>query len=380
MEQTTILREGLVGGVSPSWPKKRTGGEDKSLRVSVIVVTYNAWEALAACLRSLTEQERPPDEVVVVDNASRDGTPELLGRHFPWVTRIDLGRNVGFAAGNNRGLQAASGDAVVLLNNDTVAEPFAVARLVEPLEVDPTVGAVAATMVFASAPDIVASAGIDVYRNGLALDRLLGARRAELNGSQDVFGPSGGAAAYRRSALDACGFFPADYFMYLEDVDLAWRLRLHGWRAVHAPDAVVTHAYSASAGEGSPLKRWLLARNRVWLLARCFPTTLARRHFASIIRYDASAAAYAFARGDSAWLRGRMAGLRRLGTRLAERRAIQGAGSSSGSAPADLAAWLRPPPSYAQLLRWRQLTASLAGPDVCEGTYVRETEAAPGPL
>src|SRR5690606_30776902 len=130
------------------------------------------------------------------------------------------------------------GEVVVLLNNDTVAEPDVIARITAPLERDQRVGAVAATMVFAGAPDMVASAGIEVFRDGLALDRGLGLPRTEFAVPAPVFGASAGAAAYRRAALEDVGCFPEQFFMYLEDVDLAWRLRLRGWEAVHAPGAV----------------------------------------------------------------------------------------------------------------------------------------------
>lgn len=326
--------------------------------ISVVIVTYDGWLLLRDCLTSLRAQKRLPDEIIVVDNGSGDGTGDYLSTSFPEVTLVDTGRNLGFAAGNNAGIARAGGDVVVLLNNDTVAEPEFLARLVDPLDRDPRLGAVASTMVFSSAPDIVASAGIEVFDNGLALDRGLGLPRETVVAEMPVFGASAGAAAYRRAALDDTGFFPESFFMYLEDVDLAWRLRLRGWDTVHAPRAVVRHDYSASAVEGSARKRFLLARNRVWVIARCVPGPLLQRDWWRIMRYDAQVFGYAIARLDYAAARGRIAGLLGLPARMAERNRIQSSATVSAS---ELSMWLRSSIPGAELLRLRKLSASLAG-------------------
>lgn len=326
--------------------------------VSVVIVTYNGWSLLRECLTSLKTQVRPPNEIIVVDNGSRDGTREHLSTQFPEVTFVDAGRNLGFAAGNNVGVARARGDVVVLVNNDTVAEPEFLVRLVDPFDRDPRVGSVASTMVFSTAPEIVASAGIDVFDNGLALDRGLGHQRGNSTADLPVFGASAGAAAYRRAALDDAGLFPESFFMYLEDVDLAWRLRLRGWDTVHAMGAVVHHVYSASAVEGSARKRFLLARNRLWVIARCVPGSLFRRDWGRIMRYDVQVFGYAISRLDRATTRGRIAGLLGLPARLAERERIQASATVSAH---ELSMWLRPSISGAELLRLRKLSAGLAG-------------------
>jgi GT2 family glycosyltransferase len=326
--------------------------------ISVVIVTYNGWPLLRACLTSLKRQVRRPGEIIVVDNGSHDGTRDHLSTQFPDVTLVEAGRNLGFAAGNNLGIARARGDIVVLLNNDTVAEPEFLARLVDPFDRDPRLGSVASTMVFSTAPDIIASAGIDVFDNGLALDRGLGLPRGACMADVPVFGASAGAAAYRRAALDDVGRFPESFFMYLEDVDLAWRLRLRGWDTVHAPGAVVRHDYSASAVEGSARKRFLLARNRLWVIARCVPGSLLRRHWRRILRYDAQVFGYGVTRLDHAATRGRIAGLLGLPSRMAEREGIQ---SSMTVSNHELDLWLRPSLPGAELLRLRHLSAGLAG-------------------
>lgn len=327
------------------------------MRVTALIVSYNGRERLARCLVALGAQSLPPDELVVVDNASTDGSAELIRERFPEVRLIASPRNLGFAAGNNLGIARARSEAVLLLNDDTVPEPGALGALVTALEDDDRLSAVAATMVFASRPDIVASAGIEVFRNGLALDRGLGAPLRTLAQPAAVFGASAGAALYRRAALEDAGFFPAAFFMYLEDVDLAWRLRLRGWKALHVPEAVVRHDYAASSVEGSPFKRRLLARNRLWMLARCFPAALLAREGRSIASHDLAAAGYALATMDWASARGRLEGFCGLPARLPERRRIQG---SARVDPASLASWLAPNPSPRELLRLRGLAAAYA--------------------
>ncbi|MDI3339535.1 MAG: glycosyltransferase family 2 protein [Sphaerobacter sp.] len=329
---------------------------------SVVIVTYNGWPLLRACLASLREQERQPDEIIVVDNGSRDETRARLPVEFPEVRLVASQRNLGFAAGNNLGIAWARGDVIVLLNNDTVAEPGCIAGLVAPLERDPAIGAVAATMVFAGARDVVASAGIEVFEDGLALDRGLGRPLASLGGPRPVFGASAGAAAYRRAALHDVGLFPESFFMYLEDVDLAWRLRLRGWEAVHAPDAIVRHRYSASSVEGSAWKRRLLARNRMWVIVRCVPTPLLRRGAWRVLQYELLASGYALAHRDWPALHGRWSGLVGLRERLRERQAIQ---SAAVVPPERLAAWLRPPLPPRELVHLRRVTAELAALGTC---------------
>src|SRR5206468_2274482 len=113
------------------------------------------------------------------------------------------------------------------------------------------------------------SCGIAIDPAGIAWDRYGGSPTSAVDRDREVFGPCAGAALYRRAMLEDVGLFDGDFFAYLEDVDLAWRARLRGWGCVLEPVAVVRHAHSATLGEGSPFKRYLLGRNKVWVLAKC---------------------------------------------------------------------------------------------------------------
>ena len=206
-------------------------------------------------------------------------------------------------------------------------EPF---RHVEDL------GAVAGTLVFDTAPLTIASAGIAIHRNGVAIDRLLG-ETVRSRQIEPIFGASGGAVAYRRSAFLDAGGYPDHFFMYLEDVDLAFRLQLRGWSAVWQPAALARHAYSASAVEGSAFKRRLIARNRIWMLARCWPRSLASGTAIPVALHDLLSSGHGLVR-DRASLLGRAEALGRILPRLCERREIA---PDSGEIER-IAAWIEP--------------------------------------
>jgi GT2 family glycosyltransferase len=295
-----------------------------AVRASAVIVSWNGLGYLRACLPPLLEQAGESVEIVVVDNGSRDGSAAWVSRACPQVRLLPLARNLGFAQGNNLGMRLARGPILIALNNDTVPEPGFLDALLEPFGAGPDIGMVAAVLTFAHRPERIASAGIVAQRNGLALDLWAGRHVGELPARPvEIFGPSGGAAAYRRGLLEEVGLFEPSFWMYLEDADLAWRARLGGWRCLLAPAARVRHVYSASSGQGSPLKQRLLARNRVRLLVRCLPASLLLRWAPSILAYDLGAAAYGLLRGQPATFAGRVEALYELPELLRQRRVIQ---------------------------------------------------------
>jgi GT2 family glycosyltransferase len=327
--------------------------------VSIIIANWNGRHLLPGCLDALRLQTRPPDEVLIVDNASTDDSIPFISQEYPWATVLPLPRNLGLAGATNAGIARSRGDILVTLNNDTIPEPTWLAALCAPFAHDARLGSTMSTMLFAHAPTRIASAGLAVHRNGLVLDDLLGASHGELAAQpRPIFGPSAGAAAYRRAMLEDTGAFDEDFFMYLEDADLAWRGRLRGWDSLHVPDAATLHIYSASSGQGSPLKQYHLARNRLWCLRKNLPTELAWQHWREIVGYDLGALAYATLRGQRAGLRGRYDGLR--GAQIAtRRRTIQ---SRRTETTANLDRWLLPSPGIAALLRLQREVNQLSSP------------------
>ena len=240
--------------------------------------------------------------------------------------------------GNNRALRAALADPglryCVLLNNDTVAEPGWLAALVAAAEAGPRCGSVASTMVFATRPDRVASAGITVHRDGLALDRGVGWSAAPLPRTrpQPVFGPSAGAALYRaRAAATMSGGFDERFGSYLEDARPGLAGAPARLGAVWAPQApACCHAVSATGGQGRPSRTTTWPATASGLIAKNMPGATLARCWPYILRYDFLALAYGAARGDTALIR---AGLTRSGP----------APRSPGAGPSRPAAPSRPP-------------------------------------
>lgn len=302
--------------------------------VSVVVVNYNGRKLLDLCLKSLQAQTHGAVEVIVVDNDSADGSISRVREQYPTVRLVRMGRNAGFAAGCNAGIAAASGTYVATLNNDAEADPNWIAEAVSTMTERPDVGMIASRMLFWQNPNVINSAGISLDRAGIAWDRFGGrsARDAVANEVAEIFGPCAGAALYRTALLRDIGAFDERFFMYLEDVDLAWRAQLAGWRCLYCPSAVVYHRHSATSGEGSAFKSFMLSRNRVWLLAKNYPFPLVIRNLPSIVGYDvaASIVPVVFGLGTRrsaparlAVLTGRLAGLATAPHLAASRIAVQ---------------------------------------------------------
>jgi len=332
-----------------------------SMMLSVIIVTWNGKRFLDACLRAVSAQLQPDAEIIIVDNGSTDGTVDWLVRAWRTVRTIALPSNLGFAGGVNVGIRAARGDLLLLLNNDAFVEPGCVPALVETMEQNPHLGAAAGVLTFDHRPDLVASAGITARRDGVALDRWTGcAVHALPPPPQPVMGASGGLALYRRAMLDDIGLMAPDFFNYLEDVDLAWRAQLRGWECFVVPGARARHIYSATGGQGSPVKQRLLGRNRLRAIIRCFPVGVLRSCLSHILAYDAMALAYAAITRKSAMIAGRIEALRDWQTLLHERCSIQARRTISDRA---FAVWLEPPPPP-----WRTLHAARRLDEILEGT------------
>src|SRR5262245_9071230 len=330
-----------------------------SIPLSAIIVNWNGLRYLPGCLDALLPQLPSGAEVLLVDNGSTDGSAALARQRYPAVRVVALPENQGFAGGVNAGLRAARGELMLLLNNDAFAETGFVAALLGALDRCPEAGAVSAVLTFAHQPELVASAGIRVRRDGLALDLWAGRPVAELPAEpQPIMGPSGGAALHRRALFEDVGLTEPGDFNYLEDADLAWRALLRGWRSVVAPGARARHVYSATAGQGSPFKQRLLGRNRVRTIVRCVPGPLLRGCLPAILGYDLLAAGYGLAARRPAMVAGRLAALRELPELLHQRRAIQ----ARRRAPiAEIARWMEPAGApWSALREQKRLDAILA--------------------
>ncbi|MCS6844814.1 MAG: glycosyltransferase family 2 protein [Caldilineales bacterium] len=295
---------------------------------SVIVPTYNGRTLLATCLDALRGQTYPADrwEAIVVDDASSDGTVEYLRATYPEVRVLALAQNSGFIAACNAGVAAARGEVLVLLNNDTEAEPGWLEALVAALVEHPEAGSAASKILLFDRRDTLHTAGDLMGRDGIPRNRgVWEVDRGQYDDQRWVFGACGGAAAYRRAAWEQAGGFDPRLWMYLEDVDLAWRLQLLGWRCIYAPQARVYHQLSATGG--GKLASFYTGRNTLWVIARNWPGPLLRRHWPAIVRAQLRIAGDALRawRGEAARarLRGQLVGLLTWPTVWPQRRAIQ---------------------------------------------------------
>lgn len=228
---------------------------------SVVIVTHNSAELVPPVLDALFADPVRPAEVVVVDSGSSDGTLDVLAGYE--VTVIPEQDNVGFASGCHVGARAAGGEALVFLGHDTVPRRGWLAPLVAALD-DPGVGAAMATIEDADRPGTFNTSGGHLTYFGIAWVSDLGRPIPDESGPVEVPFPSGAATATTRRTWDEFGGFRERFFMYHEDTDLGWRLRLAGRRVVRVPSSRVAHHYDFAR---SATKMYYLERNR-WLMLR----------------------------------------------------------------------------------------------------------------
>lgn len=299
--------------------------------VTVVVPTLAADEALESCLDSLAAQTLREFEIVVVDNSGRRAAPPREG-----VRVISNDENLGFGVAVNQAIRASEAPFIATLNDDATARPEWLAALLRAITERPEIG-MAASQIRLAADGRIDSAGMLVAKDGSSK------QRGHLE-SPDAFArrrhalfPSGCAAMYRREMLDEIGLFDESFFLYCEDTDLGLRARWAAWECVYAPEAVVEHRHSHSAGRASALKAYYVERNRLYVLAKNFPAamlwtapfhTLARYfwHFIYARKGQGTAGAYRNAKGPSlaalAW-RAHLDALRHLPRLREERRKIR---------------------------------------------------------
>jgi len=238
--------------------------------ISIIIVNFNGLRYLGPCLSSLEKQSYEPCEIILVDNGSSDGSAGYVRAHFPKVIVVETGTNRGFAGGTNAGIKEAHGDFILTLNNDTITDSHFLENIIKPMLADKRVGMCASKMRF---PDgRINSTGICFSRSGAAWDRgILEADLGQYEDETEVFGPCAGAALYRRAMLDEIGLFDEDFFLYMEDVDLAFRARWAGWFCRYVPSAKVTHIHGGTTGINSELSVYYGNRNLLWYVIKNFP-------------------------------------------------------------------------------------------------------------
>ena len=254
--------------------------ENTSETISVVIPTYNGIAYIKDCLNSLREQLLKPDEIIVVDDGSTDGTATTVERSFPEVRCIKLDSNRGFAAAVNAGIRQSTGTHIALLNNDTRVDKAWLLELKRTLDEQPSAGSCSSKMMFADRPGVINSVGIGFTRAGIAVDVGYG----QPDGKQykcprPIFGACAGAAMYRRAVFDDIGLFDEDLFMWYEDVDLSFRAQLAGYSCTYVPTAIVYHIGGGTASPSNKLHLHFCSRNQVLVMVKNLPDPLRRRYF-----------------------------------------------------------------------------------------------------
>ncbi len=309
----------------------KTSGDDSSLithhsLLSVVIPNWNGARFLPTCLDSMKNQTHPYIEIIVVDNASEDGSRNVIKSQYPDVKLIELSENRGFTGACNAGIEAARGDYIALLNNDTEADAGWAAAVVDAFQRHPEVGIVASKMLLFDRRDHLHTAGDYFTLDGRAGNRGVWQRdEGQFDREEYVFSACGGSAVYRRTMLDQVGILDDDFFFSLEDMDLAWRAQLAGWRCLYTPAAIVYHHLSATGG--GVTASYYDGRNLIFILVKNYPAALWRKYgwrvFQAQVRLAWEAVRAWRGAAARARLRGMLAGLWNIPRMWPERRCIQ---------------------------------------------------------
>jgi GT2 family glycosyltransferase len=280
--------------------------------ISVIIVSWDSQDALPGCIGSLRESAEAGGtrlETIIVDNGSSDASVQRA-REFGVDVVVSNPLNAGYGVAAAQGLAQATAPWALLINPDVVVDRAFIAVLANAAAASPEdVATLVPDLRFASNRSIVNSRGIEVDDAGIPAEVEAATRATPVEGPREVFGGSSGACLLRLDAVRNVGGVEPAYFAYLEDVDLAWRLRRAGYRALLVPTAVAMHEGSASLGADSPLKAFLVARNRKLLFRLNGPHTLRARARRGIVELGHGAVVTVSGGGFAPW-RGRADALR----------------------------------------------------------------------
>lgn len=241
--------------------------------ISVIIVNYNGGTYLRPCVESLLAQSQTNFECILVDNGSTDGSLETLPELDERFTIIKAGENLGFSVANNRAAAQAKADWLALLNPDAFARPDWLANGLKARQHLPKTAMVGSTQYLALEPERFDGLGDEYHAFGVAWRAGFGKAVTNVN-DREAFGPCGAGAFYDRAVFQALGGFDESFFCYHEDVDLAFRMRLAGYRCVQSADTIIDHVSSAISGRASAFAVYYGTRNRIWTFFNNMPGPL----------------------------------------------------------------------------------------------------------
>lgn len=241
-------------------------------KVTVVIPNYNGIKYIRDCMDSLYKQEDISFEILVVDNGSKDGSLEILKTEYVDAKVIALEENTGFCHAVNVGIQNSGTPYVILLNNDTVVKPGFVEALQEAIEESERIFSVSSMMLSMADESRIDDAGDGYSMLGWAYARGKGKPAARYEKRAKVFAACGGAAIYRKEVFEKIGYFDENHFAYLEDIDIGYRARIHGYSNAYEPKAKVIHAGSATSGSRyNEFKTKLSSANNAYMIAKNMP-------------------------------------------------------------------------------------------------------------
>ena len=242
--------------------------------VTVIILNWNGKKFLAECLDSVKRQTYRDLSILVVDNASTDGSVEYLRQAYPDVRLLVNPENLGFAGGNNSGIRVCSTPYLVILNNDTDMHPECISEMKKAMDQDMSIGACASRIFLKFEENRLDATGLSPCAEGLGLGRGRMEPAENYPKAEEVFFASDCCTLYRKAMLDELGLYDEDFFAYADETDMGWRARARGWKCVYVPTASINHHHSGSSGSVSPFKVFLVERNRICVAIKNFPPAL----------------------------------------------------------------------------------------------------------
>lgn len=239
---------------------------------TIVIPNYNGIKYIENCLRSLYENLLVDFDVIVVDNASKDGSLELIKEKFPQAKVICNEKNEGFSVAVNQGIEACDTEYVILLNNDTIVTKNFVKELEKAMEADEKIFSASAKLISMKDKESLDDAGDYYCALGWAFARGKGKKAESFDKACPVFASCAGAAIYRKSILSEIGLFDEEHFAYFEDIDIGYRARIYGYKNIFVPTAAVYHAGSATSGSRyNEFKTKLASRNSIYLVYKNMP-------------------------------------------------------------------------------------------------------------
>jgi GT2 family glycosyltransferase len=281
-------------------------------KISVHIVTYNSAEFIGDCIQSVLGQSYPVSQIIVVDNNSRDNSLDILSAFNKQIELYRNPINKGFAGGHNQAISHSNADYYLVLNPDVILGPDYVKHIVSFLEMREDVGSCTGRLLSRPSPDIIDSTGLIIRKNRRAFDRGMGDLSVDWEKSSEVFGVSGAAAVYTRKMVEDLSFqgqfFDESFFAYKEDVDVAWRARLLGWKSFYIAEAVAYHERGWKKGKRTE-KSLMIRRhsyiNRYRMIVKNDSWKFVGKHLPFILPYELASLAILLLREPlvlSAWV------------------------------------------------------------------------------